>query len=77
LDSYPFGSLPGCRCVGCTAAAPWPPDWLDRLEAALWYCLLGWARATRAGGDLAIDAQELIAEGGWWPRLVLQLEARA
>jgi hypothetical protein len=51
-------------------------DWLDRAEAALWYALIGWARATGAGGDLAIDAQELIADGGWWPRWALEREAR-
>jgi hypothetical protein len=52
-------------------------DWLDRAEAALWYALIGWARATRAGGDLAIDAQELVADGGWWPRWALEREGRS
>jgi hypothetical protein len=51
-------------------------DWMDRAEAALWYALVGWARATGAGGVLAIDAQELIAEGGWWPRYVIAMEGR-
>jgi hypothetical protein len=76
ITSYPFGSLPDCPCVGCLAAKPWPVDWLDRLEAALWYALIGWARATGAGGDLAIDAQELVADGGWWPRYVIAMEDR-